>query len=76
MDRQKALGTLKAHGQEHVMEGFDELTNEQKAQLIRQIGEVDWETIALVGKDKEESKGDIEPLGAAEEDKKSVASLQ
>lgn len=66
MDKNEALQKLKEHNQEHVMEGFDELTNEQKAQLLRQIEEIDWETIALVGKDKEESKGDIEPLGAVE----------
>lgn len=64
MDRQKALDTLKAHGQEHVMKGFDDLSSDLQEQLLRQIEEIDWETIALVGKETEESEGDIEPLGA------------
>lgn len=66
MDKSEALKVLKEHGQEHVMKGFDDLSSELQAQLLRQIEEIDWETIALVGQDSEESEGDIEPLGAVD----------
>lgn len=48
------------------MNGFDDLSSEQKEQLLRQIAEVDWDTIALVGKEADEVEGDIAPLGAVE----------
>lgn len=48
------------------MKGFDDLSSDLQAQLLRQIEEIDWETIALVGQDSEESEGDIEPLGAVD----------
>ena len=66
MDKSEALKILKEHGQEHVMRGFDELPADLQEQLLRQIGEIDWETIALVGRESEDSKGDIEPLGAVD----------
>jgi len=66
MDKSEALKVLREHGQEHVMKGFDDLSSELQAQLLRQIEEIDWETIALVGQDSEESEGDIEPLGAVD----------
>lgn len=66
MDKSEALKVLKEHGQEHVMKGFDDLSSDLQAQLLRQIEEIDWETIALVGQDSEGSEGDIEPLGAVD----------
>ena len=66
MDKSEALKVLREHDQEHVMKGFDDLSSELQAQLLRQIEEIDWETIALVGQDSEESEGDIEPLGAVD----------
>lgn len=66
MDKSEALKVLREHNQEHVMKGFDDLSSELQAQLLRQIEEIDWETIALVGQDSEESEGDIEPLGAVD----------
>ncbi len=66
MDKSEALKVLKEHGQEHVMKGFDNLSLDLQEQLLRQIEEIDWETIALVGQDSEGSEGDIEPLGAVD----------
>ena len=66
MDKSEALKVLRERGQEHVMKGFDHLSSDQQAQLLRQIEEIDWETIALVGQDSEGSEGDIEPLGAVD----------
>ena len=66
MDKSEALKVLRERGQEHVMKGFDDLSSDQQAQLLRQIEEIDWETIALVGQDSEGSEGDIEPLGAVD----------
>ena len=66
MDKSEALKVLREHNQEHVMKGFDDLSSDLQAQLLRQIEEIDWETIALVGQDSEESEGDIEPLGAVD----------
>lgn len=66
MDKSEALKVLKEHGQEHVMRGFDDLPADLQSQLLRQIEEIDWETIALVGQDSEGSEGDIEPLGAVD----------
>ena len=66
MDKSEALKVLKEHGQEHVMKGFDDLSLDLQEQLLRQIEEIDWETIALVGQDSEGSEGDIEPLGAVD----------
>ncbi len=66
MDKSEALKVLKEHGQEHVMKGFDDLSSDLQAQLLRQIEEIDWETIALVGQDSEGFEGDIEPLGAVD----------
>ena len=66
MDRKKALDTLKSYGQEHIMEGFDDLSNEQKEKLLEQIDSIDWEIVSLIGNKKEEKKGDIKPLGAVE----------
>ncbi len=66
MDKSEALKVLRERGQEHVMKGFDDLSSDLQAQLLRQIEEIDWETIALVGQDSEGSEGDIEPLGAVD----------
>ncbi len=64
MDKKTALEILKEHGQEHVLNGFDELSLDLQKQLLRQISEIDWETIALVGEEWEEDEGEISPLGA------------
>ena len=66
MDKSEALKVLRERGQEHVMKGIDDLSSDLQAQLLRQIEEIDWETIALVGQDSEGSEGDIEPLGAVD----------
>ncbi len=64
MDKNTALEILKEHGQEHVLNGFDELSADLQKQLLRQVSEIDWETIALVGQEWEEDEGEISPLGA------------
>lgn len=66
MDKSEALKVLREHNQEHVMKGFDDLSSDLQSQLLRQIEEIDWETIALVDQDSEGSEGDIEPLGAVD----------
>lgn len=67
MNKKEAEVILAEHGQEHVLNGFDELSSELQEQLLRQISEVDWDMIGLIGK-KEEEKGEFSPLGAVEAD--------
>ena len=66
MTREAAEALLREKGQSHVMRGFDELTPEQQETLLSQIEALDWEMIALAGKQKEIPLGELSPLGAVE----------
>ncbi|MBO7514818.1 MAG: UDPGP type 1 family protein [Lachnospiraceae bacterium] len=66
MNYQEALNKLKQYGsQEHVLKYFDQLTETQQAELLKQIEATDFAPL-LLAKDKEHQaqKGVITPLAA------------
>lgn len=67
MNLEQAKQKLEKYGQEHVLKYFDELTEEEKAQLLTQIDETDM-SILEACKHREElaGKGKISPLAAME----------
>lgn len=64
--RQEAEHLLQEKGQAHVLAGFDGLSSVQREELLRQIGQIDWDTVALAGVQKEIPLGELAPLGAVE----------
>ncbi|MCR4611583.1 MAG: UTP--glucose-1-phosphate uridylyltransferase, partial [Lachnospiraceae bacterium] len=66
MNKEEAIKLLEEKEQSHIMRGFDELPNEKQEHLLKQIEAIDWDMLALVGKEKEAEEGDIEPLGAVD----------
>jgi UDP-N-acetylglucosamine/UDP-N-acetylgalactosamine diphosphorylase len=67
----EAVKVLKDHGQEHVLNGFNELSDKEKEILLNQIGDINWDDISLVksrinGTEKKESEKKIMPLPALE----------
>lgn len=68
MTREEATTVLTAHGQAHVMEGFDALSAEKQAQLLGQIADLNWDEIALAGEHKKLPIGEIAPLAAVTTD--------
>lgn len=65
LDYQKAVEKLGQYGQEHVLKYYEELSEEQKEQLLAQISDTDLAVLASV-KDKNGGavKGKITPLAA------------
>jgi len=68
MNFNEAKELLAEKNQLQVLEGFDALSDTEKSTLLKQISEIDWDTIALVQGDHVESpkNGVIEPLGAVD----------
>ena len=66
MTREEAEVLLAQKGQSHVLRGFDELNETQQQELLGQIADVDWDTVALAGVQKEIPLGELSPLGAVE----------
>lgn len=66
LDFAKAEELLKKHGQEQVLRFFDELDEDGRRGLLRQIEDVDFEMLDAIHHPKEEGKGKITPLGAVE----------
>ncbi len=64
LERAEAEKLLSAHGQAHVLRGFDALTAEQQAGLLTQIGELDFDEIALTGQEEHAEHGELSPMGA------------
>lgn len=65
MNREEALKKLSEAGQEHLLKYYDELNEEQKENLLRQIGELDLSVLRLVEKGSTDvEKGELAPLGA------------
>ena len=63
----EALEKLKRYGQEHVLAWYDTLTEEEKASLLREIGETDLEPVLGFKAALAPKTGDrIEPLAALE----------
>ena len=66
LDFAKAKELLKKHGQEHVLRFFDELDEDGRRGLLRQIEDVDFDMLDVIHHPKQEEKGKITPLGAVE----------
>lgn len=65
MNFEKAKSKLEKYGQLHVLKYYEELTAEEKEQLLTQIEETDFEVLKYCDKkDKLVEKGKIEPLAA------------
>lgn len=66
MTRNEAEIILKEHQQEHVLRGFDALSEQAQQELLTQISEVNWDDLTLAGVQTEIPLGEISPLGAVE----------
>ena len=68
MTKEKATEILTSHDQLHVLDRFDELTEDQQEMLLTQIGAIDWEAVDSACEEEQVKRGVIEPLGAVEID--------
>ncbi len=69
MNYNETLEMLKKHGQEQLLRYYDELSDESKASLLSQIGQIDWSLLSLLDrKEMKIDKGELSPLGALEID--------
>lgn len=69
MNYNETLEMLKKHGQEQLLRYYDELSDESKASLLAQIGQIDWSLLSLLDrKEMKVDKGELSPLGALEID--------
>lgn len=69
MNYNETLEMLKKHGQEQLLRYYDELSDESKASLLAQIGQIDWSLLSLLDrKEMTVDKGELSPLGALEID--------
>lgn len=65
MDYAQALEKLSAAGQEHAMQYYEELTDDQKALLLAQIEATNFTVLSSMQDGKRENvRGDIKPLAA------------
>lgn len=65
MNYEKAYQKLEEFGQTHILQYFDELDDNQKKELLAQIGATDMQALAYVAhKDELAKKGKISPLAA------------
>lgn len=64
MDKIQAEEILKKHGQEHILQYFDELDEDARKSLLNQIEKLDFSLINIEKKDEAEAEGLIEPLEA------------
>lgn len=65
MTYDEALQKLTQVGQQHLLKYYDEISDQQKEQLLRQIEQLDLSLLELMSDGaKENPKGKLEPLGA------------
>ena len=65
MDFNEAKALLEKNNQTHLLEYFDELNDDQKAHLLEQISEIDFDLIKLIeNADTPDERGVITPLDA------------
>ncbi len=63
----EAHDLLSAHGQTHLLNYFDELSEESAASLLSQIEKIDWSLLDLLKREEMKvEKGELSPLGALE----------
>lgn len=64
MTYEEARKKMSAIGQEHVFRYYDELTEEQKAALIKQVEETDFSVLKKIDKGADDKRGSFSPLAA------------
>ncbi len=64
MDRSSAMEKMKAIGQEHVLKYWDELSDEQRGELLAQIENTDFSVLSRIGSGAGETRGVFSPLAA------------
>ena len=65
MNYSEALVKLKEYNQEHILKYYEELSDNEKLELLAQIEATDFSVVAMCTKeDKEVKKGEISPLAA------------
>lgn len=64
MDYDAAKSKMAAIGQEHVLKYWDELSEEQRAEFIKQIEETDFSVLSKIGKGASGNRGVFSPLAA------------
>lgn len=65
MDYAEAVKKVSEYGQEHVLQYFNELSEEEKTALLRQIAQTDFSVLAKASeKRKEQKRGVITPIPA------------
>lgn len=67
MREDELFASLKAHGQEHIVEAYEKLDDAGKQKLAAQVEKIDWDMVALAGnKESAQERGKLEPLSALE----------
>ena len=64
MDYTQAKAKLAAIGQEHILRYYDELSEEQQDNLLRQIDETDFSVLNRIGCGASDERGAFSPLAA------------
>ena len=64
MNYEEARKKMSDIGQEHVFKYYDELTEEQKSSLIKQVEETDFSVLSKIDKGASEQRGVFSPLAA------------
>ncbi|MBP5430961.1 UDPGP type 1 family protein [Ruminococcus sp.] len=66
INREKAMSIITEYGQEHLLQYYDELSDEEKNELLKQIELIDFSVLENLDADKNitEGRGTFAPLGA------------
>lgn len=64
MTYEEARKKMSAIGQVHIFKYYDELDEEQKAALIKQVEETDFSVLGKIGKGASDKRGSFSPLAA------------
>ena len=64
MTYEAAKNKMTAIGQEHVFKYWDELSDEQRTELLKQIEETDFSVLSKIGKGASGDRGVFSPLAA------------
>ena len=64
MTYEEAKAKMSAIGQEHVLKYYDELSDEKKAALLKQIEETDFSVLGRIGRAASDKRGVFSPLEA------------
>ncbi|SEA00270.1 UDP-N-acetylglucosamine/UDP-N-acetylgalactosaminediphosphorylase [Pseudobutyrivibrio sp. ACV-2] len=59
MNKEEAIELLEKAGQGHVMNGFDNLSDEKKESLLAQIENINWSDFKLIGNDSADVRGEF-----------------